>query len=126
MKTKGFAILPESEYADVITPLLEETLVPRYIVKVDENEHFMDQDSRWTLGVFDTPEEAIAAAKHLVDVSLREHLVPGITPEKLFNAYRDCGDDPHIGTDICGVAGPIFSAWDYAKARAVEMCAAYR
>jgi hypothetical protein len=89
---------------------------------VDENEHFMDLDFRRVHGTFDTPESAIAAAKDLVDCSLRAGFRDGISPEQLYSAYQNEGDDPHIETDTYGVSPPPFSAWKYAKARAVQMC----
>ena len=97
-------------------------LMPRYIVKVDENEHFMDLDYRRVHGTFDTPESAIEAAKDLVDCSLRAIFLDGISAEQLYSAYQCEGDDPYIVTDTYEASPPPFSAWKYAKARAVQMC----
>jgi hypothetical protein len=39
----------------------------KWIVKVDDNYHFMDEDERYILEEFDTEEEAVAAAKRIID-----------------------------------------------------------
>lgn len=91
-----------------------------YVVKVDENSHYMDEESRWTLGEFDNYEDAEAACRKMVDDNLAEGFVPGMSARSLINYYRMWGDDPFI---VAQVETPRqFSAWDYAKKRAAEMC----
>ncbi len=91
-----------------------------FVVKVDENGRHMDEDARWTLGRFETFEEAEAACRKLVDDCLAEAFEPGITMAALVTAYRMFGADPFIVTEA-EIPRP-FSAWDYAQHRAVEMC----
>lgn len=91
-----------------------------YRVMVDENEHFMDDDARWTLGRFESLEDAEAACRRLVDASLSEHFQPGMSAKALFNSYVSYGDDPFIIAEQ-GPA-PSFSARGYAQDRAVAMC----
>jgi hypothetical protein len=83
----------------------------------------MVPDEEWSLGVFDTSEEALEAAKRLVDDSLRENWKPGMTPAVLFLRYQTFGDDPAIYVEGGGDGAPPFSAWTYAESRAVELCA---
>ena len=92
----------------------------KYEVYVDDNFHYMDEDERYKLGEFDTAEEAIAAAKKIVDDFLELGYRPGMTPRELFVGYRDFGEDPFIRSDdpTCK-----FSAWDYARVRSEEICA---
>lgn len=95
---------------------------PRFRVLVDDNSHFMDDDERWTLGVYDTAEEALAACRRLVDASLAEGFEPGMSADALFGHYKAYGDDPFI-TSIDGQGtAPVFSAWQYAEERAKAMC----
>ncbi|HYE96399.1 MAG TPA: hypothetical protein VD962_09330 [Rubricoccaceae bacterium] len=87
----------------------------RYVVFVEENERYMDASARRERGRYETYEEAEAACRRLVDMSLEEHVRPGITADELFERYARWGDDPFI-------VGPAddprrFSAWDYARAR---------
>jgi hypothetical protein len=89
-----------------------------YRLLIDDNFHYMDADHRYEHGVFETKEEAIAAAKAIVDEFLTLNHEPGMTAEELYHAYTGFGDDPFI-------VGPeyrvLFSAWDYAKARSQEL-----
>lgn len=92
-----------------------------YAVDVDDNFHFMDEDERWRLGRFATYEEAVAAAKRLIeeffDCDISEK-----TAEELFEGYMMMGDDPFI-FPVGGAPEPPdrFSAWDYAKAYAERL-----
>ncbi len=93
-----------------------------YLVMVDENEHFMDEDSRWTLGRFESLEDAEAACRRLVDASLSEHFQAGMSATALFNSYMNYGDDPFIIPEQG--PRPAFSARGYAQERAAAMCEA--
>jgi|WetSurMetagenome_2_1015567.scaffolds.fasta_scaffold94923_3 hypothetical protein len=90
-----------------------------YHVLEDDNFHYMDEDERIDLGVFDTVEEAINRAKKSVDDFLRENFRPGMTPEDLYRGYVDFGPDPFIISDDSSCQ---FSAWDYAKVRCPKIC----
>jgi hypothetical protein len=92
----------------------------KYKVVIADNFHYMDESENVTHGHFDTLEEAIAACKLIVEESLWHHHKPGIRAEDLYGSYTSFGDDPYIvSSEISGVA---FSAWDYAKQRAQEIC----
>ena len=89
-----------------------------YLVLVDDNFHYMDADERWTLGRFETLDEAIAVCKQQVDECLGEYFQPGMSAEALYSQYTSFGDDPFI----IGSSQRIpFSAWDYAKQRCGEI-----
>lgn len=93
----------------------------KYEVYVDDNFHFMDEDERYKLGDFNSCEEAVAACKKIVDEFLELGYKPGMSARELFVGYRDFGEDPFIQSEdpICR-----FSAWDYARIRCEEICAA--
>lgn len=42
----------------------------KYIVMVDDNFHYMDEDERYQAGEFDTPQEAINLCKEIVEASI--------------------------------------------------------
>jgi hypothetical protein len=91
----------------------------KYRVLEDDNFHFMDEEERLDLGLFDTAEEAIRRAKQSVDDFLRENFRPGMAPEDLYRGYIDFGPDPFIVSDDSSCR---FSAWEYARERCSEIC----
>ncbi len=78
----------------------------KYKVFVDDNFHYMDEEERYCAGEFDSYEEALAAAKSIVERS--------VAHEGSFEKYLMFGEDPFI------VPSPEerFSARDYAR----ELC----
>ena len=93
-----------------------------YRVLVDDNFHYMDEEERYEHGSFATADEAIAACKRIVDEDLAQYFKPGIDGSALYEMYTLFGDDPFVVQDTHD-AQVAFSAWDYAKGRANEMCA---
>jgi len=93
----------------------EQTMERGYRVEVDDNFHYMDEDERWCLGAFATYEEALVAAKQLVEQFFAEAKI-GKTAEELYDGYVAMGDDPFI-VPFGGAPQPKerFSAWNYAK-----------
>ena len=91
----------------------------KYTVFVDDNFHYMDKDERYKLGEFDSADEAVAAAKKIVDEFLESNHKPGQSAEELLATYKSFGEDPWIsgGDPRCK-----FSAWDYAELRCREIC----
>ena len=64
-------------------------------------------------------ESALAQCRDIVDRCLAECHQPGESAQGLFETYKLYGDDPYLeGSDT-----PAFSAWDYARLRALVMCA---
>lgn len=96
----------------------------QYKVMVDDNFHYMDEDARSEHGTFATLEEAVAACRALVDRSLRTSWKPGMSADALYEQYVAFGDDPFIVAPPGTASGVVlFSAWDYARERAKEICA---
>jgi hypothetical protein len=91
-----------------------------YSVRVDDNYHYMDSTERYTHGTFETWEEALTAARGIVDGYLASAYTPGMSAEKLYQSYTNFGDDPFI----IGPGNAHFSAWDYARARCAVLCSA--
>jgi hypothetical protein len=87
----------------------------KFVVMVDDNFNYMDEDARYCLGEFDTEAEALAAARRVVDEFLNENYTPGMTAEKLYEGYVSFGEDPWI-------SNLSFSAWDYARERCQKIC----
>jgi len=93
-----------------------------FIVFVDDNYCYIDEERRWKLGEFETYQQALAAAKKVVDDCLPESCPPGKTAEDLYRTYTGFGDDPFILGEGPGVPAKRFSAWGYAKLRCKQIC----
>lgn len=90
-----------------------------YIVRVEENSHYMDESERYTLGEFADAEAAVSAAKRVVDDDLHSLYQPGMSAENLYRHYTSFGRDAYI---ISNDESCQFSAWDYARERCDEIC----
>ena len=90
-----------------------------YRVMVGDNYDIESRDYCW--GVYDTPEEALAVARKIVDdflkstYELQSQDDGKVTADGLNFSYRGFGEDPYIIADS-GDSIP-FSAWDYAEQR---------
>lgn len=92
-----------------------------YIVLVDDNFHYMDEDERYTLGEFDDAAIAVEHCRRIVDEYLDSAFTPGMSASQLWESYKTFGEDPFIRSiDVPKVS---FSAWDYAKERCQALCA---
>ena len=80
-------------------------------VLIDDNFHHGDEGERYRHGVFATFAAAEAAARAIVESSVRGLFKRGMTTEQLIKAYQTFGDDPFIRPVP---ADARFSAWDYA------------
>ena len=94
-----------------------------FTVFVDDNFHYQDEDEREVHGVYGSYEEALAAARAIVEKSVRNQFRPGMTALNLWDRYRDFGDDPYIRPEP---EGQRFSAWDYARTVSTRLVAEYR
>jgi hypothetical protein len=90
---------------------MEEVSMVEYVVFVDDNYHYQDENERFKHGEFKTAAEAIEACKNIVERSLVEAFQRGMTAEQLLSQYRMFGEDPFV------VPGVGFSAWTYAEER---------
>jgi hypothetical protein len=89
-----------------------------YVVLIDDNFHYMDEDERVEHGRFATYEEAEAACRRIVDRSLEELRAPGMTADALFAQYASFGEDPFVRSPD---PERRFSARDYARVRCMEL-----
>ncbi len=89
-----------------------------YELFVDDNFHYMDEESRYKAGSFDSYDEALAKAKAIVDDFLGQSHTPGMTSKELYGAYTGFGEDPFIIPED----DSHFSAWDYARERCAVLC----
>jgi len=94
----------------------------KYLVLVDDNFHYQDESERYELGEYPTLAAAVEAAQQLVDDFLIRAWIPGMTAEALYRAYNAFGEDPWIISIPEDGGQIVFSAWDYAKKRAAELC----
>jgi len=85
----------------------EREMNTRYVVRVWDNFHYMQESEAYNAGEFATYEEAVAAAKVIVERSMAEF-------KNRLEEWLMFGDDPGI---ICpeGTNHPTFSARDYAR-----------
>ncbi len=95
----------------------------RWSVFTDDNYHLHDASERDSEGSFGTYEEALAECHRIVTESLRHLYAPGMTAERLYEDYTDFGEDPYIAPSPKD--RPLFSAWDYAEARAKDVVAEF-
>jgi len=91
-----------------------------YTVVVADNFHYMDSSEHYVHGSFDSLEEAVRAAKTIVDSWLADNRKPGMTAAQLYEGYVAFGEDPFISA--ANLEGVPFSAWTYAKQRCAELC----
>jgi hypothetical protein len=96
---------------------LEEEM--EYKVRVWDNFHYGDDDESYEAGIYDTYEQAVEAAKLIVQRSLRDEYKGGMTPDQLYGQYTDFGDDPSVYPEP---PSTHFSAWGYAKSMCKEIC----
>jgi hypothetical protein len=95
-------------------------VTPSYTVSSFDNFHFGDEDEGSDeVGTFATAEEAIAAARAVVDKSLRYEASSARSAESLADRWSSFGDSPSIR----GTPTVEFSAWEYAKERAPQIFA---
>lgn len=98
-----------------------EIMKEKYRIFVGDNFHAHDDDEVDDGGSYSTQEEAVAAAKLIVDKSLRWERKKSNNPDdpdELFDRYMDFGDSPVIRPET----NPTFSAWKYAESRCVDIC----
>jgi hypothetical protein len=90
-----------------------------WIVHVDDNFHYMDEDERYVLGSFDSYETAVAACWKVVDDFLDSNSAS--SANELFESYVSFGEDPWIEGPPQAPEQPPFSARDYARNRCKEL-----
>jgi hypothetical protein len=76
------------------------------------------------LGEYKTLDDAVAAAKRMVDEFLVREFKPGILPSMLFASYQNFGEVPFIFSDEEDRTMNVseFNHFQYALARCAEIC----
>ena len=103
---------------DIVPASRTEAAGEVFRVLVDDNFHLYDESERDSAGAYRSYEEAIRAAKDIVDRSLRHLYRSGMSADELYDDYMDFGDDPFIRPDE---GSSPFSAWRYAEGRAASI-----
>jgi hypothetical protein len=104
---------------DTVKPMTTGT--EKYHLRVYDNFHYMDESEAYDHGQFGTYEEALTAAKAIVDEFFKQNWKSGIAPDDLLGQYSQYGEDPVILPDEPG-GHERFSARTYAGTSAVEIC----
>lgn len=91
----------------------------KYIVYIDDNFHFMDENERYKGGEFDDCESAKKHCMEIVDAFLIKGYQRGMDWNELLSSYKGFGEDPWVSSSD---ADCQFSAWDYAEKRCQEIC----
>jgi hypothetical protein len=92
-----------------------------YIVVVDDNYHYMDEDERYVVGIYEDCESAVAQCKEMVDEHILKSFNGHETEKAIWDDYMSFGEDPWIisfGSEKCS-----FSAWNYAKEKIKQLLA---
>ena len=95
-----------------------------YLVMVDDNFHFMDEDARWRDSAHASADAAVARCKAIVDDWLAhavENAPEPMTAAELLDTFHHFGEDPFVIAPH-GEQRVAFSAWDYARERARAIC----
>ncbi|MFZ2284959.1 MAG: hypothetical protein WAV86_13890 [Lutibacter sp.] len=97
------------------------TKTKRFHLRVYDNFHYMDESQAYNYGQFATYEEALIAAKAIVDEFFEHNWKSGVTPDYLNVQYCLYGEDPIILPNEHGKL-ESFSARTYASISAEEIC----
>ena len=90
-----------------------------WTVYVDDNFHFMNEDERYSLGVFENHDAAVAACRKIVDAFLQN--TAATTADELYDLYSSFGEDPWIKGPIPDTGAQPFCAFDYARQRCNQL-----
>lgn len=94
----------------VFYPFFEDRM--SYKVFIDDNFHYMDEGERVALGEFVSADDALAAARRIVEESLIEFHKPGMSADEIYDLYLQFGSDPFI---VSSDEPITFSAREYAR-----------
>jgi guanosine-3',5'-bis(diphosphate) 3'-pyrophosphohydrolase len=93
----------------------------KYQLRIYDNFHYMDESETYNSGDFETYDEALNAAKKIVDDFLIHNWKPGMTESELYDQYTSFGEDPMI-IPVEHDKHEKFSALDYAKTSVKNLC----
>jgi hypothetical protein len=91
----------------------------QYRVYIDANPHHMDTSTRAVHGVFDTPEQAVVAAREVISARLIEAHRPGMNATELLEHFVRRGEMPFIMPED---EHSRFDRIDFARKRAKKLC----
>jgi len=97
-----------------------------YVVMIDDNFHFMDESERTRDSEHATADAAVARCKAIVDewLGLAARNAPEpMTAAQLLETFHYFGEDPFVLAPP-GAERVAFSAWEYARESAKEICGA--
>ena len=83
----------------------------KYLVRVIDHAHYMEEDGEYTRGEFTSREEAQARCQEIIDRSLDELFVVGMSEEELFKQFLLYGEEASCEG---------FESRDYVKAKCHE------
>ena len=93
----------------------------KFHLRVYDNFHFMDESEAYNHGQFETYEDAVIAAKAIVDEFFVHYWKSGVTSDYLIGQYCLYGEDPIILPNEHGEHAS-FSARTYANISAIKIC----
>ena len=86
----------------------------KYLVRVIDHAHYMEEEGEYDRGEFATREEAQAQCQSIIDRSLEELFSAGMQEEELFKQFMLYGEEASCEG---------FESMEYVKARCHELCA---
>jgi hypothetical protein len=86
-----------------------------YQLKIYDNFHYMDENEAYMHGAFATYEDALHAAKKIVEDHIISNYKPGMSPSEMSANYKMFGEDPIIISEFRQDDERQFSAWTYAQ-----------
>lgn len=104
-------------FALPLSPLAELVAEKPYVVLVDDNFHYQNEEERYREGDYKTLDEALSKCRSIVDDFLKLAHKPGMSSKELYEHYCSFGGDPFIRGPEAG-----FSAWTYAEQRCHDLC----
>lgn len=93
----------------------------KFHLRVYDNFHYMDESEAYNHGQYETYEDALIAAKAIVDEFFENNWKSGVTADYLLGQYSLYGEDPIILPNEHG-EHESFSARNYANNNAEEIC----
>jgi len=96
----------------------------KFHLRIYDNYHYNDESEAYNTGLFDTYEDALQAAKGVVNQFLAYNWRKGMTPKDLHVLFLMYGDDPIVVPNerIENFVMPDFSARDYVQEIIEEFC----
>lgn len=93
-------------------------------LRVYDNYHYNDESEAYNTGLFNTYEDALQAAKGVVNEFLADNWRKGMTPKDLHVLFLMFGDDPIVVPNerIENFDMPNFSAREYVPKIIEEFC----